>query len=89
MGGLIVFWLLCGVVGGLMGTSKPKIGGAGGFFLGALLGPLGLLVILASKGHPDAPPPTALQRIQRRPEAVGQGWHPDPLGRFDSRWWDG
>lgn len=28
-----------------------------------------------------------LDRLETRPEAAG--WHPDPLGRFDQRYWDG
>lgn len=71
------------VFGALLGTDKA-MGGAGGFVLGLLLGPLGVLIVAVSKGKEK---PTTLQRVQARPE--GEGWHPDPLGRFDGRYFDG
>jgi len=48
MSGLILFWLVCAVAGGIIGDRKGSA--VSGFFLGALLGPLGLLVIAVAKG---------------------------------------
>jgi hypothetical protein len=42
MGVLLVFWILCGVAGYVMLDRFGK--GALGFFLGALGGPIGLLI---------------------------------------------
>lgn len=76
----IVVWGVMGVIGAMIGSSK-KMGAAGGFFLGVLLGPIGVLVAAVSSG------PSTLERIEAKPEEPG--WHPDPLGRFDARWYDG
>lgn len=76
----VVLWLLFAFVAMLVGANK-KAGPGGGFILGFLLGPLGV-IITALSGEP-----TVLSRIEARPESPG--WWPDPLGRFDSRWFDG
>jgi hypothetical protein len=51
MESLIVFWLICGLVAGVIGASKSE--SAGGFVVGALvgflLGPLGLILVLFLK----------------------------------------
>jgi hypothetical protein len=73
-----VLWLLSASVGGLIG--RPKGIGSLGFVLGTFLGPLGWLIVLLLPGDP-------VRRITARP--AGQGWHRDPLGRFDLRWFDG
>lgn len=77
---LLVVAAACAVLGGAIGNGK-QMGGASGFLLGALLGPLGLLIVAVSGRR------TALQQVQARPEA--EGWHQDPLGRFDGRYYDG
>ena len=73
-----VFLLLCATCGGLIGRSKGI--GSLGFILGGVLGPFGVVITLVMKGDP-------LCRIQTR--SAEQGWHRDPLGRFDARWFDG
>lgn len=73
----------CAVFGAILGTDK-SMGPVGGFIIGGLLGPIGIVIVLASGGKEK---PTTLQRVQARPE--GEGWHPDPLGRFDGRYFDG
>jgi len=73
-----VLWLFSAIVGGLIG--RPKGIGSLGFILGTFLGPLGWLIMLLLPGDP-------LRRITARPAA--EGWHGDPLGRFDLRWFDG
>lgn len=86
--GMIVVWLaLWGAVGGAVGASRGT-GTAGGVFLGVLLGPIGVIIAAVSKSTAATPAPvTVLDRIERRP--AGSGWHPDPLGRFAARWYDG
>jgi hypothetical protein len=80
MGGVIVFLVVCGIIGGMVGTNK-QMGGGQGFALGVVLGPLGVIIVAVSKGT------GTLGKIEARPAEAG--WHPDPLGRFDSRFWDG
>lgn len=48
MEALLVFWLLFGILGALIGASKQRA--ALGFLLGLLFGPLGLLFILFTRG---------------------------------------
>lgn len=83
IGPYIVGAAFCGLIGMVIGGSR-SIGAGGGFFVGFLLGPIGWIFALVSSKNP---PPSTLDRIERRPEATG--WHPDPLGRFDFRWFDG
>lgn len=77
----IAVWVVCGLIGAAIGSSKNL--GCAGFMLGVLLGPIGLIVIAVMA----AKPASTLDRIQARPET--DGWHPDPLGRFDARYFDG
>jgi hypothetical protein len=44
---LILFWIICGVIGGMIGSSKGKTGA--GVTLGLLLGPLGVIIVLVMK----------------------------------------
>ena len=46
---LLLFWLLCGVVAGMIGSNKGA--GCSGFALGILLGPIGILIALLMKGN--------------------------------------
>lgn len=77
----IIIWVVCGLIGGAIGSGKNL--GCAGFMLGVLLGPVGIIVIAVMGNRPAS----TLDRIEARPAA--EGWHPDPLGRFDSRWFDG
>jgi hypothetical protein len=43
---LIGFWIVCGIAGGAIASSKGG-SGAGGFFAGLLLGPIGVLMAFA------------------------------------------
>ncbi len=47
--GFVVFWLLCGVVSAMIGEKKGE--GCLGFFFGLLLGPIGIVIALLSKGN--------------------------------------
>jgi len=46
---IIIFWLLCGIVGAMIGSNKGE--GGLGFFLGLLLGPIGVLIVALSRGN--------------------------------------
>jgi hypothetical protein len=50
---LIVFWLICGIVGTVIGNSRNVAGT--GFPLGFLLGPPGVLLTLLVEGRPTFP----------------------------------
>ena len=47
MSGLVVIWLICAIVGGLVGQNK-KMGSTSGFLLGGLLGLIGLAIVVLS-----------------------------------------
>lgn len=78
--GFVVIWIVCGLIGAVIGSTK-RMGAFAGLVLGFLLGPIGVIVALVM------PSRSPLQQVQARPE--GAGWHPDPLGRFDGRYFDG
>ena len=82
-GPYIVGLFFSGLIGLAIGSGR-SIGPGGGFFVGLLFGPIGWVIALVSSKNPG---PSTLERIERRPDSAG--WHPDPLGRFDSRWYDG
>jgi hypothetical protein len=42
---LLIIWLLCGIAGGIILSNKGR-SGCGGFALGFLLGPIGLIIAL-------------------------------------------
>jgi hypothetical protein len=77
----IAVWFVLACIGGLIGGSKGL--GGQGFFLGLLLGPLGILIIAVVGNGPKS----KLALVETRP--VAAGWFPDPLGRTTSRWFDG
>lgn len=78
MAGIIIVAIVCAVIGVVIGGGKGMAGA--GLALGLLLGPIGVIVIAVMK-------PSTLDKIQTRPAEAG--WHPDPLGRFDGRYFDG
>jgi ATP:corrinoid adenosyltransferase len=45
--GVLIFWIICGVIGGMIGSGKGKTGA--GVALGLLLGPLGVIIALVMK----------------------------------------
>ena len=46
---LIVAWLACGIAAAIIGARKGE--GLGGFILGVLLGPIGILIVAVSRGN--------------------------------------
>jgi hypothetical protein len=50
---LVIFWLICGIIGTVIGSFRNA--GGTGFLLGFLLGPLGVLLVLMVEGRPKCP----------------------------------
>lgn len=48
MAGLVLIWICFGLIASIVGSKKGE--GVIGFILGSLLGPIGLLIVIASKG---------------------------------------
>lgn len=46
--GVVFFWILCGIVAGIIGSNKGE--GCFAFFVGVLFGPFGILFAILSKG---------------------------------------
>lgn len=69
--------LLAGMIAGGKGLSF------GGYFLGgALLPIIGVIVALAAT-------PAVSANLRQLTPPPGEGWWPDPTGRFDDRYFDG
>jgi RNA polymerase subunit RPABC4/transcription elongation factor Spt4 len=49
MEGYIILWLLCGIVGAMIGSRKGA--GCAGFLLGIFLGPIGIIISIVMKGN--------------------------------------
>lgn len=75
----------------IQGRTGMKVGGTGTFMWGFAMLAFWILVFpyyLAKRSttnHPPAGPPRAPSSV----EATKVGWHPDPLGRHQLRFWDG
>ena len=48
---LLLFWVLCGVVAAVVASNKGN-SGVSWFFMGVLLGPIGLILSLVVSGDP-------------------------------------
>lgn len=69
---VVVLWIVCAVAGALLAQERTGEA-AGGFLLGFLLGPIGLLIILARKPTavpPVAPPTASMARMRRCPDCA-------------------
>lgn len=78
---LLFFWtigvLICGIIGGVCGANRGR--GPSGFLLGALFGPLGILLALFLPEDPKAKASVAVKR------ARAEYKKPDPLDEFEAR----
>lgn len=64
----ILFWIVCGIVGGTIASQKEAE--LKGFWLGLLLGPIGIALSLVADSRPCCP--TCGARINSRPEQCPQ-----------------
>ena len=67
----LIIWLACGVAGGMMMSSKGR-SSCGGFFLGFVLGPIGLAFALIA-------PESTERRIEKERLARGRDWRDEGL----------
>jgi uncharacterized membrane protein YeaQ/YmgE (transglycosylase-associated protein family) len=65
--GILVIWLLCGLIGALVGQGKGQA--VGGFLMGVVLGPIGILITALVR--PDR------RAIERKQLAQGMKKCPD------------
>lgn len=81
----LVFWggilVMCGLISGVIAGGKGLSFG-GYFFIGLLLGVIGVIIAAV------ASPAVSVRAGQLTPPP-GEGWWPDPTGRFDRRYFDG
>lgn len=71
---VVVVWLFCGAVSAAIGNTKNRsIGGS--FLWGALLGLIGVIVVLCLPSNPVG--------------GAKAGWYPDPAGTGGERYWNG
>ena len=53
IGGFVLIWIICGIACAAIGSGKG-VSGAGWFFIGVLLGPIGVVLVLVMKAGPPA-----------------------------------
>lgn len=75
---LVIIGVFCALIGAVVGSAKGQPGA--GFWLGFLLGPIGILIVAVMKD-------SKLNRVEAKPPHPG--WWTDPLARFDARYYDG
>ena len=80
--GIILLCALCGGIGCAINQSKNR-SGREGFALGALLGLIGIIIVLCLPKLPAAELPRAW------PALTPPGWYQDPADPTQHRWWDG
>lgn len=89
VGGWIFMAIVCAGIGQLLGQQKGRP--RDGMLLGLLLGVFGLIVVALME--PD--PRIKAQRAAANPHVIVQatsgpaGWHPDPYGKHQLRYFDG
>lgn len=74
---IIILWVLCGIASGMIASNKGLSFGAY-FVLGLVLGVIGVIIALASKGTPAA-----------RRQVTAPGWYPCPYTNGVIRYHDG
>jgi hypothetical protein len=77
---IILLCALCGGIGCAINKSKNRSGGEG-FLLGALLGVIGIIIVLCLPKLPAPELPRAW------PALPPPGWYQDPADPTQHRWW--
>lgn len=78
-----------------MAIGIPKGHKWNAFFIGLLLSLLGILIVAVMQPTPDAQRKIDAERARRgaspvrAPVAAPAGWHPDPYGKHQLRYFDG
>lgn len=65
MEALLAVWILCGIITTAIGIGKGQ-GGCASFFMGFLLGPLGIILALVLKGNEKNVERKAIEEGQRK-----------------------
>ena len=95
MGAVLIIWAAFGAIG--YAIANPKGKGGAGVALGLLLGILGIIIAACLSDSPEVAlrkQPSVPQHanfyapVQRQPQGLA-GWHADPYGRHQSRYFDG
>jgi len=82
IGGVFAMAVFCAIIGSVIGESKGKR--QEGALLGLFLGIIGVIAIAVMKDERPGSQPMAA------PAAIGPaGWHPDPFGVHQLRYFDG
>ena len=87
----VVVWLVCGAIGAAIMSGKGR-SGVGGFALGVLLGPIGLIIalLLSRSEENEAERQLRIEEIKQqrrqggpgpREEDPGDGYHPSWLSK--------
>jgi Protein of unknown function (DUF2510) len=93
---VVIGWLACAGIGYAIGQKKGRAGQ--GFALGLLLGLIGLIIIAVMRPRPAFSGSSAGRTgygygygtgEPHDPNVAPAGWHPDPSGRYQLRYWDG
>lgn len=81
----ILLWLFCAAIAAAIAHTKNRNVGEG-FLWGALLGVIGVIIVLflSPKSKTPLPPGTPPP-----PGAAKRGWYPDPAGTGKQRYWNG
>ena len=72
MAGFVVLWVICGLFAGVIASGKGLSFGAY-FFVGLLLGPLGILIAAVSSRSPEAEA-QRIAAVEQARTAHGTGW---------------
>jgi uncharacterized protein DUF2510 len=95
MGAVVIIWAACGAGG--YAIANPKGKGGAGLVLGLLLGLIGVIIAACLSDSPEVAVRKHQQMyqagnshapMQSQPQKLA-GWHPDPYGRHQSRYFDG